>query len=190
MPKEPTKNPGTVRFTARLEGPKERSGWLVFPYSVKELYGVRGYVSVVATVEGVTFRTSVGGLSVERAQVYISRRRWRRLRKMAGKTVEAAVTLYSEAREFTVPFAFKVALLKRPAALVRFRKLSHLRQREYLCWMNELGLEAVRKRRMARAIQMLAEGKPLTSGGSGQRRRATFQVSFGRTTHERGNRDV
>lgn len=164
MPKGPAKNPGTVRFTARLEGPKERSGWVIFPYSVKELYGVRGYVPVVATVEGFTFRSSVGGWTAGLARVDVPGRVWRRLRKMAGETVEAAVTLYSKEREFTVPIAFKVALLKKPAALVRFRKLSRLRQREYIYWINEIGLEAIRKRRIVRAIEMLSEGRSLASG--------------------------
>ncbi len=42
MPKGPAKNPGTVRFTARLEGPKERSGWVIFPYSVSRNFMASG----------------------------------------------------------------------------------------------------------------------------------------------------
>ena len=163
MPKI-AKDPGTVRFLAAVEGPKDGTGWVRFPYSVKELYGVRGYVSVIARLNGLSFRSSIGGWSGQ-PRVYIPSRVWRRLRKKVGQSVDAAVTLSHESRQASVPFAFQIALWKKPSAWRSFRKLARLRRQEYIQWIDEMGLEAVRKRRIRRATDMLSEGKTLTSGG-------------------------
>jgi uncharacterized protein YdeI (YjbR/CyaY-like superfamily) len=56
-------------------------------------------------------------------------------------------------------------MLKRPPAFATFKKLPYPHQREYMYWINESTQKRTRERRIARAVEMLAEGKRLTSGG-------------------------
>jgi hypothetical protein len=196
MPKEPTKNPGIMRFNARIEVSLATWGGdagVPFPYNVNQLYGIADLVPVVATVEGHGFRSSIHrrGWFVTRRVLRIPKRVWRRLRKTPGDTVRVSVALDDEPRDVTVPSGLKVALSRRPVARHTFKKLPPLHQREYVYWINESGREATRKRRIVRAVEMLAEGKRLTSlpalgpGGNGPR----FRI-YREKTDERRNRDV
>jgi hypothetical protein len=169
MPKA-TKNPGSVRFVGTIEGPKESWGgdaWVVFPYDLTETFGIDNWVPVIATIDGKGFRSSLHKMN-GRPVVHVFKAKWRKLRKGAGMRVDVSVTLYEQqrlrAREST-PQDLRVAMLRRPPAFVTFRKLPYSHQRDYLYWINESTRKRTRERRIARAVEMLAEGKRLTSRG-------------------------
>jgi len=169
MTKGPTKNPGTVRFTAAIEGPLALWGGdvgVLFPYNVKRLFGIRD-VPVVATVDRHGFRSSIWkrGWFGTHPVLLIPKRIRRRLRKTAGDAVEVCVALDVEQRDVKLAPDFKVALSANRAARAAFKKLHRLRQGEYVDWVNEVEREASRRRRITRAIEMLAEGRPLKWAG-------------------------
>lgn len=63
------------------------------------------------------------------------------------------------ARELTVPDYLRAALAEVPAAQATFDKGSASFKREYVDWITDAKTEATRLRRMAQAIEWLAEGK-------------------------------
>jgi len=54
---------------------------------------------------------------------------------------------------------FKAALAKRAGAMAHFKSFAPGQQREYLEWVAEAKAEATRERRIAQAVQWIAEGK-------------------------------
>ena len=166
---EGNEEPGSIRFVGTI-WPKESWGgdaWVLFPYDLTEAFGIDDWVPVVATIDGKGFRSSLHKMG-SRPVVHVGKAKWRKLRKGAGTLVEVTVTLNEEqrlrARESTPP-DLRVAMLKRPPAFVTFRKLPYFHQREYVYWINESTRKRTRERRIARAVEMLGEGKRLTSGG-------------------------
>lgn len=59
-----------------------------------------------------------------------------------------------------VPPAFLAALRAEPRALATYERFSPSHQREYVEWYVEARTEATRERRLAQAIEWMAEGKP------------------------------
>lgn len=64
------------------------------------------------------------------------------------------------AKELVVPDYFAAALRKNKKALATFEKFSYSHRKEYVEWITEAKQEATRAKRLATAIEWLAEGKP------------------------------
>jgi uncharacterized protein YdeI (YjbR/CyaY-like superfamily) len=63
-------------------------------------------------------------------------------------------------KEVVVPDDLASALQGNKQALATFEKFSPSHRREYIDWINDAKTEATRSRRLATAIEWLAEGKP------------------------------
>ncbi len=63
-------------------------------------------------------------------------------------------------KELAIPDYFQAALKKNPNALATFESFSPSHRREYIEWITEAKGEDTRQRRMATALEWLAEGKP------------------------------
>jgi len=82
--------------------------------------------------------------------------------KKAMKLNEAGVKVAkpkSAPRELVVPDYFIAALEANPAAYEVFNKFSPSAKREYCEWLTEAKTEATRDKRMAQAVEWIAEGK-------------------------------
>jgi uncharacterized protein YdeI (YjbR/CyaY-like superfamily) len=66
----------------------------------------------------------------------------------------------SEPRELEVPSYFSDELSKNAKALEVFQNFSYSHKKEYVDWLTEAKTEETRGRRMATALEWLAEGKP------------------------------
>jgi uncharacterized protein YdeI (YjbR/CyaY-like superfamily) len=65
-----------------------------------------------------------------------------------------------EKRELAMPEAFLAAMKKNKQALAAFEKFSPSHKREYIEWIADAKAEATRDRRIAQAVEWMAEGKP------------------------------
>lgn len=65
----------------------------------------------------------------------------------------------SEPKEMTIPPYFLSEVKKNKAALLHFEKFSPSQKKEYITWIAEAKTEATRQKRMATAVEWLAEGK-------------------------------
>jgi len=82
--------------------------------------------------------------------------------KKAMKLNEAGVKVAkpkAAPRELVVPDYFIAALEENPAAYEVFNKFSPSAKREYCEWLTEAKTEATRDKRMAQAVEWIAEGK-------------------------------
>lgn len=81
-----------------------------------------------------------------------------RLNREGVKVPKASAA--KRASEVAIPEAFRVALEGNPAAAAAFAKFPPGYRREYLEWIAEAKKEETRDRRIATAIEWIAEGKP------------------------------
>jgi uncharacterized protein YdeI (YjbR/CyaY-like superfamily) len=64
-----------------------------------------------------------------------------------------------ESKDLQVPDFFQQALAQHPAALNTFQHFSRSQQKEYVNWLLDAKTEATRNKRLATALEWLAEGK-------------------------------
>jgi hypothetical protein len=141
------------RFTATLEA--RGAGRLVeVPLDVRALFG-RARSPVKATVNGHTFRSTI---AVYGGKYYLGFNR--DVRAAAGVEVGDVLTIDLERdedeRTVVVPRDLEAAL--DPATRATFDDLSFTHRREYVRWIEEAKREDTRRRRVAKAIEMLRTG--------------------------------
>jgi Bacteriocin-protection, YdeI or OmpD-Associated/Domain of unknown function (DUF1905) len=162
MPK-PTKNPGPICFTATIEQGDDagEAAWIVFPYDLKETYGIGNLVPVVATFDGVEYRGSIAKMGPE--PLLLIRKDVRaQLGKAGGDTMQVKVTLDMSKREVEVPDDLQRALDEHPRAKAGFDGLSYSNRREYVQWLESAKRVETREARVAKAVELLAGGKRLS----------------------------
>jgi bifunctional DNA-binding transcriptional regulator/antitoxin component of YhaV-PrlF toxin-antitoxin module len=161
MPK-PTKDPGPLAFTATIEQDDSSgaAGFIVFPYDLKETYGIGNLVPVVATFDGIEYRGSIAKMGPE-PLLLIRKDVREKLGKAAGDPVEVTVTVDKSAREVDVPDDLTQALNANPGAKSNFENLAYSHQRNYVLWINEAKRAQTRDTRVHKAVEMLSAGKRL-----------------------------
>jgi uncharacterized protein YdeI (YjbR/CyaY-like superfamily) len=109
-------------------------------------------------VRGHTFRTTVAAYGT---QYFVPLNREHRIAAgvEAGETVTVYVELDDEPRVVDVPGDFARAL-KSARQRSYFDTLSYSHQREYVEWITSAKRSETRTRRIARAVDMLAERRP------------------------------
>ena len=116
---------------------------------------------VVATVNGHRWRTSVARMGGE-SLLGLNRAVREAAGVEAGDTVEVALELDTAPREVEVPEALAAALAEDPAAREAFEGLAFTHRKEYARWVEEAKREETRQRRVAKALEMLREGRTRT----------------------------
>ena len=113
---------------------------------------------VVATVNGYSWRTSVVRMGGE-FLVGLNRDVRRQAGVEAGDAVEVGLELDTAPRVVDVPEALAEALAADAQARAFFDGLAYTHRKEYAQWIAEAKRENTRERRVARAIEMLREGR-------------------------------
>ena len=154
-------DPGPREFDASIERAEVRgsSAFVAVPFDVHEAYGTRGRVPVWADFDGEAYRGSLvtygnGHLLLVLAEIQ------ERIGKGPGDTVHVTVKLDTAVRvvelDADVADAFTAA-----GVTDRFRAMSYSHQREYTTWIAEAAKPETRARRIASAIDRVAEGAHL-----------------------------
>jgi hypothetical protein len=115
---------------------------------------------VRATINAYTWRTSVGPMQGE-FLLGLNRAVREAAGVEAGDAVEVTIELDTAPREVEVPPALATALAADPAASRQFEKLAFTHRKEYARWIGEAERPETRERRVAQAVEMLREGRPL-----------------------------
>ena len=116
---------------------------------------------VRATVNGYTWRTSVARMRGE-FLVGLNREVRTAAGVQAGDTVAAALELDTEPREVDVPDALAEALAGDEAARAAFEELAFTHRKEYARWIADAKRDETRRRRVAKALEMLRGGETLS----------------------------
>ncbi|MFC0215070.1 DUF1905 domain-containing protein [Paenibacillus chartarius] len=151
------------KFVAELIRPPGTGTWtyLNVPFAVEEEFGVRTRVPVKGTIGGVPFRSSLmpqgGGLHILVVPGDIRDR----LGVQSGDSVEVELERDDEVRTVEVPDDMAAALAKQAEANEAFTRMSYSRQKEYVVWIEAAKRAVTRASRIAKAMELLAQGKPL-----------------------------
>jgi hypothetical protein len=115
---------------------------------------------VRATVNGYSWRTTVARM---RGEFLVGLNRAVRDAAVveAGDTVEVTIELDTEPREVELPEALASALAADSTAGSAFDALSLTHRKEYARWVAEAKRQETRERRLAQALELLRQGKPL-----------------------------
>jgi hypothetical protein len=116
---------------------------------------------VVATVNGYTWRTTVTRMGGE-FLLGLNRAVRQDAGVEAGDTVEVKLELDSAPREVEVPTPLADALAGDSEARAAFDRLSYTHRKEFARWIDEAKRDETRRRRLAKAVEMLRQGKTLS----------------------------
>ena len=129
---------------------------LELPFDPKEELG-RARAPVRVTIAGFTFRTTVavyGG----RALIGVNKANREAAGVEAGDRVTVELELDTEPREVGIPSELAAALAAEPELRAFFDGLSYTHRREYAEWVAEAKREETRRRRAAKALELLRDG--------------------------------
>jgi hypothetical protein len=147
------------KFEAKIKDAGGGGAYVEFPHDTKEIFGTRGRIKVKATFDGHPYRGSLVPMGGPCHLMPILKSIREAIGKQPGDKVKVAIQQDTEERTVSVPQDFKKALTKNKAAREFFEKSSHTCRREYVNWIEEAKKQETRDRRVAKAIEMLAEGK-------------------------------
>jgi hypothetical protein len=145
-------------FTATIQNAGGGGAFVEVPFDVEAAFGSKR-PRVKAMIEGVPYRGILTRMGTECHLLVVLKE----IREQIGKTFGDAVTITvepdTEPRVIEIPAGLKKAFKMEKQAKAFFDKLSYTHQREYVMWINEAKREETRLNRIAKAIEMLKQGK-------------------------------
>ena len=148
----------TYTFSAVIEDAGGGGAFVTVPFDVREAFG-KARVKVQATIDGEPYRGSLVRMGGPGHLLIVRREIRRKIGKQPGDVVQVTVAEDLAERVVTLPPDFAEALQANPAAEAFYRGLAFTHQREYAAWVEEARRAETRRGRIARAVEMLAQGK-------------------------------
>ena len=151
------RDPGQIEFDAvilRNADVASSGAWVEFPFSVYDLFGVKGRVPVAATFDSEPYRGSLMKMGGESYMLVMLKALREKIGKQPGDTVHVRLELDTSPR--TVELAQDVRdELERTHQGAKFLALSYSRQREYQQWIDEAKRPTTRASRITKMAEML-----------------------------------
>ena len=126
------------------------------PLDVPAVFG-RARPPVRGTVNGAPLRSTIARYGDEYLLV-INRQVREAAGAAAGDTVEIQLELDRKPRVVRLPKDFAAALDK--GARAKFDRMSYSHRKDYVDWIKEAKREETRQRRIAKAVELIRQGKP------------------------------
>jgi len=162
IPPMPTyKNPGPLRFEAEIyqSDVVNSSAFIEFPFSVPDLFGVKGRVPVRATFDGIPYTGSLAKMGEGNHLLLILKEIREQLGKGRGDTIRVTLELDETPRTVEVPADLAQALAATPGADEKWAGLAFTHQKEYVRWVEEAKRPETRATRVAKVAEMVGQGK-------------------------------
>ena len=150
--------PEKQTFTAVIQNAGGGGAFVEVPFDVEAAFGSKR-PKIKAMIEGVPYRGILTRMGTECHLLIILKEIREQIGKTFGDEVTITVQLDTEPRVIEVPNDLMKELKKDKKAKAFFDKLSYTHQREYVNWINEAKKEETRQNRIARAMDMLKNGK-------------------------------
>ena len=147
-----------ITFRAVIEDPGGGGAFVSVPFDVEQAYGKKR-VKILATIDGVPYRGSLVRMGGESHMLIILKDIREKIGKSFGDEVEVSLEEDTEARTVVVPLDLRELLEQNPQAGEVFERLSYTHQKEYVTWIESAKQASTRATRLAKAIQMLMDGK-------------------------------
>ena len=149
----------TVRLTAAtLESRGPAGAFVLTDEQVAALGEGKKAFPVAVTVNGVTLTLRLARMGGENL-VGLAKAARQQAGVEVGEAYDVAITAESGERTVEVPDDLAAALAADPEAGARFAALAYSHRKEYVRWITEAKKEATRADRVARAVEMVREGR-------------------------------
>jgi hypothetical protein len=152
-------------FKATLDqvGPNGAWTYMRIPFDVPAFYGTRGRVSVMGTINGSEFRSSIFPDGEGGFHMMVNKNMQREAKVKPGDVVTVVMQMDVGERNITLPDDVKAAMRLNKEAQAGFAKMTPSARKEYVDWITSAKQQQTRDRRIEKAIPMIAEGKRLKS---------------------------
>jgi hypothetical protein len=147
-------------FRGVIEATGSGGAFVTVPFDVEQAFGKKR-VPIHATFDGVPYRGSLVRMGGPSHLLPILKEIREAIGKQPGDEVEITLEEDTAIRTVEVPPDLAAGFESAPVARANFEKLAYTHRREYVRWIEEAKREQTRKDRVARALEMLAEGKKL-----------------------------
>ena len=135
------------------------------PAAVSEAFGVRGYVPVVGTADGVGLTATLVPVGGGRHRLFLNAAIRQAIGKGAGDSVEIQIRLDASDRTPEIPPELQEALSE-GGATAAWEALAPSRRKELLVWLADAKRDQTRTARIGRIVQAaIEEGTPRLDGG-------------------------
>jgi len=150
-------------FKAVLIRPEGVGTWtyLNIPQEVTDAFGSKGQVKVKGTVNRCPFRSTALPHGDGTHYLVVGKDIRDQIHAIQGDTVSVTIELDLSSRQVELPKDVEGALYENPLAKEVFEQLALSHQKEYINWISSARQESTRKRRIAKTLEMLAQGKKL-----------------------------
>jgi hypothetical protein len=146
-----------MRFRATLLQSGKTATGIEVPRSIVEALGPSRKPAVTVTVNGFSYRTTVGSMD-GKFMLPVSGERREAAGVRAGDELDVDVELDTAPRELIVPPDFAAALAAAPEALAVFDRLPFSHRQRHVLPIEEAKTPETRQRRIAKTIEMLKAG--------------------------------
>jgi hypothetical protein len=144
-----------VEFSAELQQDGKTATGITVPEDVLAALGGGRRPAVAVTINGHTFRTTIGSMRGV-AKIPVSAAVRAAAGVSAGDVLVIEVAADASPREVTVPDDLTTALTSDPVAAEFFAGLSYSHKNAYVTWIEEAKKPETRARRVAETVAMLA----------------------------------
>lgn len=150
-----------VKFTAKIEQHQGMdAGYILFPFDVVKLYGVKGQVKVKAVFDDkVEYRGSLVKMGFPCHMLGITKEIRQKLGKSPGDSITVEIEKDTETREVVVPGDLSLLLDQHPEGKKFFESLSYTDRKEYIRWIDTAQKEETRARRIGMFIEKINNRK-------------------------------
>lgn len=145
-------------FTAVIQNAGGGGAFVEVPFDVEAAFGSKR-PRIKATIEGVPYRGILSRMGTEYHILIILKEIREQIGKTFGDEVTVSVEPDTEPRVVEIPEDLMKELQKEKDAKAFFNLLSYTHQKEYVTWITEAKREETRRNRIAKAIDMLKQGK-------------------------------
>ena len=153
----------TKRFRAKLRasGPGEAWTFITIPFDVERTWGARGRVSVVGTINGFEFRSSVFPDREGHHTLMVNKEMQQAATVRPGQVAVFSLSVDSKSRTIEIPTDMKKALKANPKAKSQFEGFAPSHRKRYVDWITSAKRGETRAARLAKAISLIADGKKM-----------------------------
>jgi hypothetical protein len=145
------------RFRAELKLEGKTATYVVVPLDVPAVFG-RARPPVRGTVNGAPFRSTITKYGGDDYYLVVNRHVREAAGAAAGDTVDVELELDTKPRTVRLPKDLASAL--DDEARAAFDRMSYTHRKEYVEWIKEAKREETRRRRIAKAVELIRAGKP------------------------------
>ena len=149
------------KFAATVEAVGPGGAWtrIALPFDVPKVFGAKARTSVRGTINGYAFRSSIFPNGDGSFHMMLNKALLLGAKASAGDKVRVVMEKDEGGRGMEMPADLKRALSKNAAAKRTFSAKTDAFRNEYIVWIASAKQEETRRRRVARAVERIAEGK-------------------------------